>query len=62
MKCRLCGAERNIFKLGCCKSCYTYNVVKRYKLKEDVNFRVNSQQEMIEEFLALFIRFPPRSV
>lgn len=51
MNCQLCGKERKIYKIGCCKSCYTYNVVKVYKLKDGTKFGVNSQKEMIEEFL-----------
>ena len=51
-ECKLCGKLRVIYKLGCCKSCYTYHLIKKYKLKDDVNFHINSQKEMIEEFLA----------
>ena len=52
MKCRLCGNDRKIIKLGCCNSCYTYNVKKVYSLKNDARFRIDTQQEMIMEFLA----------
>lgn len=50
--CKLCGKERVMFKFGCCQTCYVLSVEKRYKLKDNIKYRVDSQIEMVEEFLA----------
>lgn len=51
MICKLCGKEKAIFKLGCCQSCYKYNVKKIYRMKDCAKFHINSQERMIREFL-----------
>ncbi len=50
--CKLCGKERKMFKFVCCQTCYVFGVEKRYTLKDNVKYRIDSQIEMIEEFLA----------
>ena len=51
MSCRLCGKDKLIYKLGCCKRCYDNNVMKVYHRRNYARVRVDTQQELIEEFL-----------
>lgn len=51
MSCKLCGKDKLIYKLGCCKSCYNFNIIKVYKKRDYARVRVDTQEELIEEFL-----------
>ena len=51
MQCKLCGKEREIFKIGCCKSCYRYNIIEHYSLKPYAKFRIDSSEKLVKEFL-----------
>ena len=51
MECKLCGKEKLIYKLGCCKKCYNYNIMKVYRKRDYARVRIDTQEELIEEFL-----------
>lgn len=50
-KCKCCGKENKIYKLGYCTTCYNLILSNKYVLNPETKFISKNSRDMIEYFL-----------